>query len=346
MPLIGDINRLTGGYLYQKKLAEYLRSSGAEVDIISVREMPYPLYFGANFWFLGCCLRKKYDLVIEDEMVHPALWLFNLWARHIRKMKIVAIVHLLRWVAMEGSWQAPLTKLLEKLMLTSAHLIIANSKDTKVKLESMGFHRQAIEVVHPGFDIPYHTPSTEPPHQNGIKILFVGNLLPGKGVEFLLEAIHHLKSAGATLDVVGDEGVAPGYSRRLKEMVAHGELKEKVRFRGRVAWEVIGDFYSGADIFVLPSRYEAYGTVLAEAMSFGLPIVATNVGGIPEIVAHGKNGLLVPPGDARSLAAAINKFVLSASLREEFSKASYERSTELNSWEDTCRTIWEHLHHL
>ena len=114
-------------------------------------------------------------------------------------------------------------------------------------------------------------------------------------------------------------------------------------FYGVVGLEELRRFYSEADIFVLPSRYEPFGIVFAEAMSFGLPIVATRVGGIPELVEDGENGFLVTPGDVDSLADAVDKLASNAELRGRFGRSIYEKSKKLTTWEDCGESTFKYL---
>ena len=75
------------------------------------------------------------------------------------------------------------------------------------------------------------------------------------------------------------------------------------------------------DVFVLPSQYEGFGIALIEAMAAGLPVIGTDVGGVPEIITHQQTGLLVPPGDAQALATAIERFLLDGALAQAMAKA-------------------------
>lgn len=343
--IVGDIDRLTGGYLYQKKLIQYLRNKGVEADVVSIPDMPYILHLFSNLWLLLYFLRKRYDIIIEDELAHPAVWLFNLWMKYVKKTKIVAIVHLLRGVAVRGSWQAPCIGFIEKTMLRSTHLIIANSRHTKQEVEKLGLPSEVIEVVYPGFDI-LSVPEEKPCHGDEIRLLFVANCDPRKGLETLVEAMCRLNNPKITLDIVGNDKSAPKYTQRIKKRVAAWGLESKVSFQGQIEPELLGGFYSQADIFVLPSLYEPFGIVFAEAMSFGLPIIATDVGGIPELIEHGVNGLLVPPGDAASLAEAIDKLASSTALRQELGRKSYQKSKGLNTWEDCFNIVFDHLKRL
>ncbi len=343
--IIGDINSLTGGYLYEKKLIEYLRGKGVQADVVSIPNIPYMLQFFSNFWLFFYFLIKKYDVIIEDGMTHPAVWLFNLWARHVKKTKVVAIVHMFRWIALRDSWQMPLAKFMEKTMLMPTSLIIANSMHTKAEAEKMGLPAEAIEMVYPGFDMNLIR-EKGPRSRDEIKLLFVGNWVPCKGLDTLMEAMHRIDNPKIVLDIVGDDSFYPRYARKIKGKIAHWGLEDRVRLHGRIDRESIGKFYSEADIFVLPSYYEPFGIVFAEAMSFGLPIIATNAGGIPELVEHEENGLLVPPNDADALANAIDKLASSAELREKMGRESHEKSKGLNTWDECFRIVYGHLKRL
>ena len=343
--IVGDIDNLTGGYLYEKKLVEYLRQQGHRADIVSIPNLPYGLQFLANLWLPLYFLVRKYDVIIEDEMAHTAVCLFNLWARYVTRTRIVAIVHMFSWIAAGGNWLGPLVRSIEKTMLSSADLIIANSRHTKEAAEKMGLPADAIAVVYPGLDTGL-VRETTPRHSDTMRLLFVGNWDPRKGLDTLVDALSLLENPGIVLDIVGEDSFHPRYAKRVRRSVAASGMENSIRFHGRVGRESITRFYSQADVFVLPSSYEPFGIVFAEAMSFGLPIVAADAGGIPELVEHEDNGLLVPPNDATALAAAIDRLSSNADLRERLGKRSYEKSRRLNTWDDCFTTILDHLNRL
>lgn len=156
-------------------------------------------------------------------------------------------------------------------------------------------------------------------------ILFVGRLTKQKGVEILLKAIKILKNE---------------YSRNLKiAIVGEGELKEnlnnltvelgvnkEVKFLG--VRKDIKELMASSKIFVLPSRWEGFGIVIIEAMSNMLPIIATSVGGIPEIIENGKDGILIPPENPKALTRAIDSLLENGKLREKLSQAAYKKVRE------------------
>jgi glycosyltransferase involved in cell wall biosynthesis len=127
----------------------------------------------------------------------------------------------------------------------------------------------------------------------------VAHLFPRKGLEYLVETMDHLKKVFPRifLVIVGTGDFQ--YERRLRKQVEHLGLTENVLFAGFQDYPEL--FISEFDIFVLPSISEGFGIVLLEAMALGKPIVASNIGGIPEIVQHEKTGLLVPSANVEDL---------------------------------------------
>ncbi len=168
--------------------------------------------------------------------------------------------------------------------------------------------------------------------------IYVGSLIPVKGVEHLISAFGLLRgmNVNCVLMIVGD-----GQSRHILErQVANLGLRDVVRFVGRVPHDQIPRYLSESSIFTLPSLSEGMPLVILESFAAGLPIVATNVRGISEIVRDGENGLLVPPRDPNALAEAIRKLVADDELRLGMSVLNIQRSREFN-WSVVARRIEE-----
>ena len=140
------------------------------------------------------------------------------------------------------------------------------------------------------------------------RLLFVGRLVERKGVHILIRALARVRErVDATLTVIGEGPEAAGLAA---EAVRVG-VDASVRFAGRVDETTLSEAYRASDLFILPAVLdrkgdtEGLGVVLLEALEFGLPVIASDIGGIPDIVRHRETGLLVPPGDAAALAGAI-----------------------------------------
>ena len=190
-------------------------------------------------------------------------------------------------------------------LVRRARVVIAPSSAVATAVMRLG--AAGVRVIPSGVELPEALGEPAyPPH-----VLFVGRLSSEKGIEELVEA-----TAGLPRVFVGD-----GPLRHL--------VPDAVGF---VPPAELGAYYDRAAIVVCPSRREGYGVVAREAMAHGRPVVATAVGGLPEAVEHERTGLLVPPGDASALRAAIERLLADAPLRARLGAAARERAGERFSW--------------
>jgi glycosyltransferase involved in cell wall biosynthesis len=223
-------------------------------------------------------------------------------------------------------------------------------------------------TVHNGADLGRIVPADRRGRPGPVRLLTVGRISPEKGTHVLLEAFALVarRREDVELHVVGKEGLPPqemlldldqtprvralatyfrdGYLERLRERLPD-RVRSRVHFPGWAQHEELPAEYARADLFVFPSVWdEPFGIPIAEAMAAGLPVVATRVGGIPEMVADGETGLLVEPGGAESLAAALEQLVDDAELRARLGEAGRQRAAERFSWDRAAtayRTIFE-----
>lgn len=337
--ITGSLSRQTGGYLYDRRLIEFLRRQGCRVDVISVGNIRVGRSVLSTLWLLASRIHRRYEVLLEDELAHPALWLFNRWIRAARSTRTIAIVHALRYRMLKVGWRRYLSRTLERQMLASVESIVTVSQHLKDELIGLGLKGSCIHVVPPGTILP-DASARNPPSTHHINLLCVANCLPAKGIHILLEALHRVQDSRLRLTVVGDDHVDPAYTETLRRLLARWRLTSRVRFTGTVPWETIADFYTAADMFVFPSLSEGFGMVLAEAMSFGLPIIATTADAIPELVHHGDNGLLVPPHDAGALATAIAQLASDEELCRRLGQSGRKRAERLPSWEQSAQAIW------
>jgi glycosyltransferase involved in cell wall biosynthesis len=187
------------------------------------------------------------------------------------------------------------------------------------------------EVIPFGIDTDRFRPADGARRPGPVRIGFVKWGLGAKyGPDLLVEALG-LLPAGADYEVTiaGDGDLRPMLEARLGEL----SLTARVRFVGRMSNSEVASLLSGLDIFVMPSRREEWGVAAAEASASGLPVVATTVGGIPEIVVAGETGLLVPPEDAAALAKALERLIADPGLRSRLGTAGRRRIDQLYRWE-------------
>jgi glycogen synthase len=187
--------------------------------------------------------------------------------------------------------------------LLRADRVIALTEHERTRLLGLGVPGDRLRVIPNGIDLGEFSGSEPRPSSGGtFRILFVGRLYNAqKGIDTLLGAVDAL-GPPAELRIVGEDwGAGEMIARWARDRAAGIGLK----VLGKVARSAVLQEYRSADVLVLPSRFEPFGIVLLEAMASGIPVVASRVGGIPEIVEDGRTGLLVPPGEPDRLADAL-----------------------------------------
>jgi len=165
--------------------------------------------------------------------------------------------------------------------------------------------------------------------QNGrLRLLTVCRMVRRKGLQFLIEAMRELKDEGVELDLIGS-----GQEwHTVAQLVQKHSLQDCVTMLGYVPRDQLYQYYHQADIFVLPSLSESFGQVLLEAMSCGLPVIATAVGGIPETIRPERNGLLIPPSDSQKLVEAVRYLAARPALRDEIGRNNATHVRKHYSW--------------
>lgn len=189
------------------------------------------------------------------------------------------------------------------IKISRARVTICISEDGRAKAVRLcdAAHHHKVVVVPCGVTPEIYEGA--PSARGARKLVFVGRLVPRKGVAVLIDALARVRALGhdVELDIVGE-----GPERqRLEATVAQRGFGEIVRFHGVLDEAGVAEVLRQSDLLVVPSHSEGLPVVIMEAMASGLPVVASAVDGIPELVQHGLTGLLVPPDDARQLADAI-----------------------------------------
>lgn len=190
-----------------------------------------------------------------------------------------------------------------------------------------------VSVIPMGCNTSYFTPSMREENffsQNGKKvILFVGRLAEKKGCAYLIKA---MQQVDALLVIAGSGPLEASCKALVKEL----HLEDKVRFLGPKPHTELRRIYASADIFAAPSvtakggDVEGFGLVILEAMASGLPVIASNSGGITDIITDGENGLLAPERDSVQIAAHINTLLSSPSLYQKLSEASLQTAARFD----------------
>ena len=195
-----------------------------------------------------------------------------------------------------------------------------------------------MHLVFNGTDLRRFSPApggkTVDPKYGPLMIFACRQLFPRKGIRFLIEAAAKLTPRFPELRVVvaGD-----GFERpeliRLAETLG---ISDRVTFLGWVPNSDLPPYYRGAAISVIPSLEEGFGIPAAEAMGCETPVVASDAGGLPEVVEHGVTGLIVPRGDSAALADAMGTLLADPARRAEMGRAGRARALRLFDWDRTA----------
>jgi glycosyltransferase involved in cell wall biosynthesis len=178
--------------------------------------------------------------------------------------------------------------------------------------------------------------------ESGSRLLCVAAVTPRKGQDVLAEALKTLDDLAFQCVLVGALDRAPAYVAGVRAAAG-----DRVQFAGTRTGAALDATYAEADLLVLPSRAEPYGMVVTEALARGLPVVGTRVDGVPEALGAAPDGtvpgVLVPPGDAYALAAALRAWLTDPDLRRRWRAAARERRDTLRGWDVTTERLIEVL---
>ncbi len=275
--------------------------------------------------------RHRYDVI----HVHWPLPLALLgWAaQRARPARLVTTFYgvELRWV----KTAMPLLKPFLAWAARRSDRVVAISSYTADQLRELA--DVPIEVIPYTTSLPPAPARASPPAGAPWTALSVGRLVERKGVTHLVDAVRLLSARGRDirLVVVGD---GPERSRLQQQIHEHG-LDHHVELRGQVSADALQQAYAAADAFVLPAIVdrrgdtEGLGVVLLEAMNYGTPVIASRIGGIPDIVEEGVSGLLVPAGDAAALAGALRRLIEDPALARRLGEAGRQRVRERCDWD-------------
>jgi glycosyltransferase involved in cell wall biosynthesis len=325
----GSLDTPTGGYAYDRRMVEGLRTFGWQVEVIDLGEgFPRP----ADATRAGACAQltalPSGALVVVDGL---ALGVLPEAARALcRAHKLVALVH--HPLALESGLsavEAAALRASERAALACARRVITTSAATaRLVAADYGVTASLVSVVEPGTDRIAAAPR---PRGDTVALLAVGSLVPRKGYDLLVAALDRLRDLPWRLAIAGDRERDPATAQKLAADIAGRKLDGRISLLGAVGVEKLAALYAAADLFVLPSRFEGYGMVYAEAIAHGLPVVATRAGAIPDTVPPDA-GVLVPPGDVDALAEALRRLIEDPAERERL--AAGARAARFPSWSE------------
>ena len=306
------------------------------------RLMPAPFVIAGMFAVWRLCRRERYDVIHVHWPVPLALWGWA--ARRARRAGVVLTFYgiELRWVKRS----LPFLKGFVRWIARWADRVVAISTETA---------REIRELVDVPIDvIPYTTPFAGDPAPRALPtggagggdgkrltILFVGRLVELKGLAYLIQAAGRLRGRVSVRIVV----IGIGPERDRLEALARDQQVE-VDFRNKIPDAELHQAFLTSDLLVLPSIIDArgdtegLGVALLDAMSYGIPAIASRVGGIPDIIEDGVSGILVPPADPQALADAVERLSRDPAYARRLGEGGRERLRTQFSW-DAITARWE-----
>lgn len=313
----------------------------------------------------------------DVDIVHCHTWYTHLagcLAKQLHGVPLVLTTHSLEphrpWKAEQLGTAYRVSSWLERTAYENADGVVAVSQAMLNDVHELyGVPLEKIRVIHNGIDLAHYRPTRdeETLRELGIDadvpfVLFVGRITRQKGIIHLVNAIRHIHT-GAQVVLCAGAPDTPEIAREMSDAVERARAQsghQIVWIQEMLAKDKIINLYTHAAIFVCPSVYEPFGIINLEAMACETPVVASAVGGIPEVVDHGETGLLVPPEAvgpteveprhleqfARDLAAAVNILLDDAELRASMGRKARARVEHHFGWASIARQTVEFYEHL
>lgn len=355
-----EASRGTGGSTQIMLQNEYLIKNGDSVDyllnagskshlndlgIIKRNLFWVRLYIVKNSEY-GSNLCKADCLLVDYSDLYNVFFLI-LFVRLFSKKKIILTVQAIYFTYRKNKIKNIVDRAVSRFVVHVVHGITTSGMSIDKYLLGWGVNAEKIINIYPavrsGFGNLSFIPKLE---RSQKKLLFVGRFHPIKGLDVLIQALSLCDKKKFSLYVVADDGQLPYYTNNIKKLVEEKDLDANITFCGKIEAETkLIQMYLDSDIFIQPSLWDTSPITIVEAMCSGLPVVATNVGGIPEWVEDGITGQLVPPGDASALAKAITSLLDDCERRWEMGFQGYKKALILRqwTWEKACARFREAL---
>ena len=340
---LGDPATLTGGYLFHRRLADLAPTQDARLVFVSFPERSFPLATLNAPGVLARALHLRPDVLVLDSIAaaFAGPWL----ALRPPRVPMVGMLHQPPGGIDHGPPRSVVQAVLDRLAYRRLHRLLVASDSLADELLSQGEPAERVGVVPPGRDVAevVGPAAGDLRHGRRVSLLCVGNWVERKGIHWLLDALDQLPEDAATLHLVGKLDVEPAYAARLRRRLAGPGLRDRVVVHGPLSTGEVAALYAAADVFVLPSLKEPYGTVYGEAMAFGLPVVGWRAGNLPYLADHEREGLLLEPRDVAGLAQALRRLAVDHALRARLGVAARARAERRPTWREVAQRFFAQL---
>lgn len=343
----GDLDARSGGYLYDRTLADHLLAAGDDVEVFSLPDRGYgrALVRNASRSLARRLRRADLDVLLQDELCHPSLFALN--RRLDLDAPTLSIVHHLRSDERWPPWRNELYRRIERCYLRSVDGFVFNSRATRDSVAALADPEPSV-VAYPAGDRFGDPLSADRARRRALdrerplRIVFLGNVTRRKGLDTLVEGVARV-AGDWRLTVVGDTSVDPDYVDSVSRAAERLDVADRVRFVGRLDDDALASTLAESHLMAIPSGHEGFGIAYVEGMAFGLPAVASAAGGAGELVRHRVNGLLIRPDDPSAVTDAVAPLCRSRERLAEMSVAALETYRQHPTWAESCEKIREFL---
>jgi D-inositol-3-phosphate glycosyltransferase len=301
---------------------------------------------------------RKYNQ-LEYDLIHSHYWLSGLIGKQLQTLWHVphaVMFHTLGAIKNSlgiGEHEPELRMKSEKEVISSCHRIIAStSRETKDLVKLYGAPPDKITVIPCGVNLDLFKPVDKETARKELGldhqkvILFVGRMDPLKGLEQLLTSLTYMDGEKPPLlIIVGGDAHSHKRVQVLKRIAKELNIQDRVTFIGSVAQNRLPLFYSAADVCAIPSHYESFGMVALESLACGTPIVATNVGGIKNVIRNNEMGRIIGDNSPQSLSSNISELICQPDGKAEHIKLRRDAIAEF-SWSAIADRILYEYHGL
>jgi glycosyltransferase involved in cell wall biosynthesis len=340
------LDTLTGGYIYDQMLVRHLRRRGHDLEIVSLARRSYlrNLLDNCSSKLFFRLISEDYDLLLQDELTHPSLGRVNRRLKKKSRFPVVAIVHQVLCRQPRNRLLNRLYEAVESPYFSTVDACIYNSASTSRMVRGLTTMSPPSIVALPAGDRLGSLDSADSIESRArepgpLKLIFVGNVLPNKGLLPLIEDLSGFSKDSWYLTVVGNLEMNPVYCGNVKKAVAAAGLDNKIALAGPKDGPELSSLLSQSQVFVMPYSHEGFGMAHLEAMGFGLPVIACADGAVREFVKHRKNGFLVDPADRQKTLAYLNMLNADRGLLSDIGRAAWGTFQKHPRWEDTMEMI-------
>jgi glycosyltransferase involved in cell wall biosynthesis len=336
---LGSPEQLSGGYLYHRRMAELAPQHDARLDFFAVPALPFLLPAASAGRVLQRAARA--DVLVIDSIAAAFVAPWRMLPRPPSASRLsrplAAMLHQPPGGIDHGWPRRPVQAALDRMLYRHCDLVVLASEALSADLPGL-----RTVVVAPGRDVAAAPAGPPADLRQGRRaaLLSVGNWVARKGTLDLLDAFAGVPAGLATLHLVGRTDVDRRYTARVRARLDRTELAGRVVVHGPVTRGEVASLYASADVFVLPSYREPYGTVYGEAMAAGLPVVGWRAGNLAHLARDGVEGRVLDPGDVAGLTSALGRLAADADYRQRLATAALERGRRLPTWNDTAQRFF------